>query len=272
MQAGRHGQGRAAASPVALFSPWRFGFFRLMFHRFAARHLRAVRLAAWGAPPGDDGAPLVVYASHPSWWDGVAFVLLSTALFPGRRMIIPMEAAALSRYGFMRRIGVFGVEQQAARGALSFLRTAEAVLATPGHMLWMNAPGRFCDVRERPVPIAPGLVRLAEVAPAARFLPLALEYPFWSEKSAELLAGFGPPLEGAALAAMNRETRAAALARALEATMDRLAADAIARDPSRFRPLLRGRDGMGGVYQFWRRLGALRRGERFDPRHDPGSR
>lgn len=260
-------------APVALFSPARFGFFRLVFRRFAAKHLRAVRLAHWSVPqpgPGGDDRPLVVYANHPSWWDGVAFMLLSTELFPGRRMIIPMEAAALGRYGFMRRIGVFGVEQHSPRGAIVFLRVAEAVLRVPGHMLWMNAPGRFCDVRERPVPIAPGLVRLAELAPGARFLPLALEYPFWSERAAEMLAGFGAPLEGAALAAMDRDARAAALVGALEATMDRLAADAIARDPARFRPVLRGREGMGGTYQLWRRLGALARGRRFDPRHDPG--
>ena len=256
--------------PVELFSPARFGFFRFVFGRFARRNLRAVRLAAWGAPqPGEAGTPLVVFANHPSWWDGVAFMILSTELLPGRRMFIPMEAEALSRYGFMRRLGVFGVETGSARGAIGFLRTAQAVLAEPDHMLWMNAPGRFCDVRERPVPIVPGLVRLAELAPAAHFLPLALEYPFWSEKSAEMLAAFGPPIAGATLAAMDRDRRTASLAAALEAVMDRLAADAIARDPARFRPVLQGKAGMGGFYQGWRHGGALLRGEKFDPRHDP---
>ena len=256
--------------PAELFSPARFGFFRFIFGRFAAKHLRAIRLANWGAPqPGDATAPLVIYANHPSWWDGVAFMILSTELLPGRRMFIPMEAAALTRYGFMRRIGVFGVEANSSRGAVGFLRTAQAVLGDAGHMLWMNAPGRFCDVRERPVPIAPGLVRLAELAPQARFLPLAIEYPFWTERSAEMLAAFGPPLTGASLAAMDRPTRAAALAGALEATMDRLAGDAIARDPARFQPVLQGQNGMGGIYQGWRRARALLRGEQFDPRHDP---
>jgi 1-acyl-sn-glycerol-3-phosphate acyltransferase len=263
-------RGRDTPGPAELFSPVHFRFFRFIFERFARKNLRAVRLAAWGAPqPGDAGAPLVVFANHPSWWDGVAFMVLSTELLPGRRMFIPMDAAALARYGFMPRIGVFGVEAGSARGAIGFLRTSQAVLADPGHMLWMNAPGRFCDVRERPVPIAPGLVRLAELAPKARFLPLALEYPFWSEKSAEMLAGFGPPIEGVTLAAMDREARAAHLARALEATMDRLAADAISRDAARFRPVLQGRAGMGGIYQGWRRIHAMLRGEKFDPRHDP---
>jgi 1-acyl-sn-glycerol-3-phosphate acyltransferase len=256
--------------PLALYSPARHRFFHVMFARFARAHLRAVRLAEWGLPQPAPGVPLVVFANHPSWWDGMAFMLLAARLVPERRMFVPMEAAALARYGFMRRIGVFGVDATSSRGGAGFLRTAQAILAAPEGMLWMNAPGRFADVRERPVPIVPGLVRLAELAPTARFLPLALEYPFWSERAPEMLAGFGPPIEGAALAALDREARAAALGRALEATMDRLAADSLARDPARFRTVLQGREGMGGLWQAWRRTGATLRGKRFDPRHDIG--
>jgi hypothetical protein len=135
-------------------------------------------------------------------------------------------------------------------------------------MLWMNAPGRFMDVRERPVTVAPSLSRMPEFAPGTRFLPLAIEYPFWSERAPEMLCGFGPPLEGADLAALDRESRTAALAGALEVTMDRLATDAIARDPTRFRDILRGREGMGGIYEGWRHMRAVLGGKRFDPAHD----
>ncbi|MCK8785459.1 lysophospholipid acyltransferase family protein [Roseomonas sp. NAR14] len=262
--------GRDPPSPVALRSPLWFGFFRLVFLRFFRRHMRALRLARWGWPEAPDGVPLVVFANHPSWWDGMAFMLLSTRLFPGRPMFIPMAATALGRYGFMRRLGVFGVEP-GARGAVRFLQVSAEVLAAPAHMLWLNAPGRFCDARERPVPIAPGLVRLAEVAPEAHFLPLAMEYPFWSERAAEMLAAFGPPITGAVLHGMDRQTRAAYLAGALEDAMDRLAEDAISRDAARFDTVLAGREGMGGIYQGWRRLRAWLGGERFDPRHDPGA-
>jgi 1-acyl-sn-glycerol-3-phosphate acyltransferase len=232
--------------------------------------MRALRLARWGRPEPPPEAPLVVFASHPSWWDGVAVMLLGRLLFREREVFVPMEAAALARCPFMRRIGVFGVETGSPRGAAAFLRTAAAVLACPRHMLWMNAPGRFCDVRERPVPIAPGLARLPELAPEAGFVPLALDYPFWTERKPEMLAAFGPPIPGAELAALGREDRAARLAAALEAVMDGLAEDAIARDPARFETLLQGREGMGGVYQVWSRLRAALRGERYDPRHDPG--
>ncbi|WP_245870170.1 lysophospholipid acyltransferase family protein [Teichococcus rhizosphaerae] len=259
----------AAADPLELHSARHLEFYDFMFSRFARRHMRALRVAEWGMPRIPDG-PLVVFANHPSWWDGVAFMLLSRRLFPGRRMFIPMEAAALARYGFMRRLGVFGVEQDSARGAVAFLRVAGRVLAPERRdMLWMNAPGRFADARERPVPVAPGLVRLPELAPHAAFIPLALEYPFWSERKAEMLAAFGTPLPGAALQAMPRDQRQAALAGALAGTMDRLAGDAIARRPEGFRVVEQGGEGMGGIYDLWRRGRALLRGRRFDARHDP---
>lgn len=260
---------RGAEDPIGRYDPRRMAFFHFVFARFFGRHMRACRVARWGLPAAHGGRPLVVFANHPGWWDGVAFMLLSRALFPGRPMFIPMEAAALDRYPFMRRLGVFGIETGSARGAIAFLRTARDVLAAPERMLWINAPGRFSDVRERPVPIAPGMTRLPEFAPEALFLPLALDYPFWTERKPEMLAAFGTPVEGALLAAEDRGSRAATLSQALAATMDRLAADAISRDPVRFETLLRGREGMGGVFPLWRRSVALLRGRRYDPRHDP---
>jgi 1-acyl-sn-glycerol-3-phosphate acyltransferase len=262
---------RAAAeapSPVALRSPRRIAFFDRVFTRFARRHLCAVRLARWGRPrlPAE-GGPVVVFANHPSWWDGMAVMLLWRRLLGERELYVPMDAEALNRYGFMRRIGVFGVEP-GARGAAGFMRVAGEVLSAPDRLLWINAPGRFSDARERPVPIAPGMSRLPELAPGATFLPLALEYTFWNERAPEMLAAFGEPVPAAAFLAEAREARPALMAASLAATMDRLAADSIARDPALFETLLEGRQGMGGVWQAWRRAGALLRGQSFDPRHD----
>lgn len=256
-----------APSPLALYSPRMVRFFDAAFaHRFA-RGMTALRLARWGAPQLPPDRPLVVLASHPGWWDGVLFMLLHRRLMPGRALFTPMDAAALAKYGFMRRIGVFGVEQGSPRGAVHFLRVAEQVLAEPRRMLWVNAPGRFADVRERPLPLAPGVLRLAEIAPRAAFLPLALEYPFWTEPRPEALAAFGPPILAETLLEQPRAARAETLRAALAATQDRLAADAISHDPARFETLLEGRAGMGGVYGAWQFARALLRGQRHDPRH-----
>lgn len=241
---------------VALRSERALRFFDWAFRRHFSASFCALRLARWGEPRAPAGRPLIILANHPGWWDGVVLMLLSRRLFPDRPSFVPMDAAALQRYGFMRRLGVFGVERDSPRGALRFLETAQEVLADPRHILWMNAPGRFADPRERPVPLAAGVARLPRIAPDAMILPLAIEYTHWTEKRGEALVGFGPPI-----AAVDEE----GIRTAMTETMDRLAQDAIARDHRRFRVLVEGGRGMGGIYGLWQRL-------RFAPEHDPGAR
>jgi 1-acyl-sn-glycerol-3-phosphate acyltransferase len=184
----------ADASPVALRSEKAMAFFNVAFGRTFAGSMRALRIPHWGLPDYAPGRPLVIFAPHPSWWDAILFMLLLRRYFISRPAFLPMDAEAIRKYPFMTKLGVFGVEQGSPRGAVHFLNTAKQVLAAPQHMLWMNAPGRFVDVRERPVPITPGLVRLAEIAPDALIAPLAFEYAFWTEKQAEAFAAFGPAM------------------------------------------------------------------------------
>ncbi len=238
------------------------GFFNIAFIRSFSGSFGGLRVPHWGVPDYPPGRPLVMLANHPGWWDGVMFMLLLRRFFIERPAFMPMDAAALRKYAFMKRLGVFGIEQDSARGAVRFLDTAKQVLADPLHMLWMNAPGRFADVRERPVPLAPGVVRLPEIAPDALFIPLAFEYTHWTEKRGEALAAFGPAMEGQALRALGREARAEAIRAALTATMDRLAGDTISRDPSRFLTAIEGGRGQGGLYGAWQYVKALTRGQR----------
>lgn len=236
-------------------------FFDWAFLRHFSGSFSALRLARWGEPQAAAGRPLIILANHPGWWDGVVLMLLSRRLFPERPSFVPMDAEALRKYGFMRRLGVFGVEQDSSRGAVRFLEAAREILADPRHILWMNAPGRFADPRERPVPLAPGVTRLPELAPEAVILPLAIEYTHWTEKRGEALVAFGPPID----VPPDRRAAEEPIRAAMTATMDRLAQDAISRDPRRFRVLAEGGRGMGGVYGLWQRL-------RFAPEHDPRAR
>jgi 1-acyl-sn-glycerol-3-phosphate acyltransferase len=259
------------ASPVALRSERMMRFFEVAFTRTFAGSFTALRVPHWGLPHVPEGRPAVILMNHPGWWDGVLVMLLMRRFFLERPGFTPMDAAALEKYRFMKRLGVFGIEQNSARGAVRFLETARRVLEDPRHMLWMNAPGRFADVRERPVPLAPGVTRLAEIAPDALIVPTAIEYTHWSEKRAEALVAFAPPLDARELAALEREPRTEAIRAAHAAVMDRLAADAISRDPARFLTAVAGRQGMGGLYGAVQYARALLRGERHDPRHDAGA-
>ncbi|MCJ2011988.1 lysophospholipid acyltransferase family protein [Methylobacterium sp. J-076] len=238
------------------------------FVRYLRKHLDGLRLPLWSAPPatGHPG-PVVIYCNHPAWWDAAVILALAGRLFPGRDHRAPFDAAMLAKYTIFARLGAFGVDLDSPRGGAQFLAAARAILARPGATLWITAQGRFQDVRVRPLGLRPGVARLPELSPDALFVPLALEYAFWDERGAEAFAAFGPPLAGSELAALPRAERLARLEGALADTLDRLGADVMSREPARFRPLLAGRKGVGGLYDLWRAAAARLRGRRFDPAH-----
>ena len=254
--------------PVARRSEGLTRFFTGVMHRQIARQFRALRIARPGLPalPGD--RPVMVVATHSSWWDPAVFIALQPILFPGRTGFGPIDAAMLDRYRFMARIGVFGVRQDDPRGAVDFLRAGRRVLDSPGRVLWITAQGRFADPRQRPLALRPGAAHLLARVPGLVAVPMALEYPFWSERRPEALALFGAPVEA------GPDEGAGALGARLEAALTRAADDlarlSIARDPAVFDQAIGGARGTGGVYGIWQGARARWRGDRFRPDHAPG--
>lgn len=252
---------RPNEDPVARRSPAAVAFFGRIMRRQVRDGFRALRLARPGLPPLPAGRPLLIYTNHPSWWDPAVLMVLHLALFPGREGYAPIAAEMLERYSFFRRLGLFGLPPGRA-GAAAFLQTAARIWTDPSRILWVTAQGRLADPRERPLGLRPGVAHLLARHKEAVALPLALEYPFWTERRPEALAAFGTPLaEG--------RRDAAALEGALTAACDRLAALSLARDPAAFATLLGGRRGVGGVWGVWERARAAWHGRPHVPDHRP---
>ncbi len=255
--------------PLQRRSPALFWIFSLYLRwYYFRRYFRAVRLSKAGLPHAVAGRPLIVYSNHPSWWDPALYILLAASLFPGRPGFGPMEAKALGRYGLLERMGVFGIELDTPRGSARFLQVSRRVLANPASVLWITAEGQFTDARQRPVRLRPGLAHMARRMPQAVILPLAIEYGFWNESRPEALVRFGAPIDCETASARSVTGWMAYLETALTECMDALAAESITRDPALFQPLVRGRAGIGGVYDGWRRLNAWAAGHGFDPSHE----
>jgi 1-acyl-sn-glycerol-3-phosphate acyltransferase len=259
---------RPAETATPRVSRWLVRWFTWYARRYLRRSFHAVRLAREAGAPDLPRRPTLVCLNHPAWWDPLVCVVLARHLFPERTHFAPMDAAALRRYRFFGKLGFFPLETGGLRGARSFLRTGLAVLSDPDAVLWLTPQGRFADVRERPVALKGGVGRLLSRAPSCTVLPLAVEYVFWNERLPEALVRCGPALR---LDPPRPRTPAAytdLLARRLEETLDALAADAARRDPAAFTTLLRGRVGVGGVYDLWRRLAAWARGRRWQGAHE----
>jgi 1-acyl-sn-glycerol-3-phosphate acyltransferase len=225
--------------------------------RYLTQHFHAVRLSKSQRPDpvALHGKPLIVYCNHPSWWDPLICLQLAALLFPDRAHYGPIDAAGLNKYRFFEKLGFFGVEPGGARGARRFLAVSQEILARPDTALWIAAEGRFSDPRERPVRLRSGIGHLASRVRDAVLLPLAIEYPFWEERSPEALARFGEeiPTGDADLGAADWTP---ILEEGLESALDALAAEALARDIPRFETLLAGGAGRGGIHDVWRRLKA----------------
>ena len=270
----RPGEGRSRATDSAkvsgaAISPLLLGWFTWYSRRYLRRHFHSLRISRSGMVPKADGLPLVIYSNHASWWDPLVCLVLKAHLFPERQAFTPIDAVALERYGLLRRVGFFPVEQRSARGAVQFLRTATAILKSPRNLLAITPQSRFADVRERPVHFEGGLGLLATRVDDVVFVPFAAEYVFWEERLPEILVRFGDAVVVKHKAAADKSP--AEWTKLFETKMQEnqnaLAAEVQRRDPEDFQIVLRGGAGQGGVYDWWRSVVARWRGKSFQREH-----
>ncbi|MGB8340960.1 MAG: lysophospholipid acyltransferase family protein [Chthoniobacterales bacterium] len=232
-------------------------FFGAYATNYLGRHFHAVRVLGTARAPNELGKPLVIFLNHAAWWDPLVCLFLARRFFPNRRAYGPIEATALERYRFFKRLGIFPVESGTTRGAAQFLRASRAILERPESALFLTPQGKFADVRT-PLALAPGIEHLAAHAPEALFVPLAIEYPFWEERQPEVLLAFGRARPGG---------DGDSLTQRLAATQLMLAGAAQCRLPNEWQVLHRGKGGVSVPYDLSRRIRARLRGEAFHLDH-----
>jgi 1-acyl-sn-glycerol-3-phosphate acyltransferase len=247
-------------------------FFAAYSRQYLSRHFHSIRISTGGLPQlpqGDLSRPLVIYLNHASWWDPLVCLRLSRSYFADRTSFAPIDAAALGRYRFFKSLGFYGVEQQSLRGARMFLRTSRAILRSERNMIWLTPQGRFSDARERPLRLQRGIGALAAEFPEAAFVPLAIEYAFWTEPRPEILLSFGKCMIPADEPARGAGAWTDLLSASLESAQDDLAARSRRRDPAEWLVLDRGTSGVNAIYDGWRWLRSKVTGVAHTTEHQP---
>lgn len=261
---------KAADEVIARHSARVSRVFDLYCQRLIAKRFTAFRILG-EVPleiPRERG--MIVFTNHSSWYDPLIFFVVSRAKFPFHTAFGPMDAEALKKYAFMQKIGIFGVEQDSVRGAARFLQVSRGLLARPGNGIWMTPQGEFADVRARPVRFQGGLARLARDSGAVA-IPMAIELVFWNEARPELLVHFGEPID-TAVSSHDVDEWNRILEQALIKAQDELAEAAMSRDPGRFATFIDGTTGVNYIYDGWRYVKALLRGESFSAAHGASRR
>jgi 1-acyl-sn-glycerol-3-phosphate acyltransferase len=150
------------------------------------------RIAVGGDEPGPSSLPTLLYANHPSWWDGYMAFFLSDERWR-REAYLMMEEPQLARYSFFRYCGVFGVDRHDPReGMRSIIYAADLLGRRPGRLLWIFPQGEITPNDRRPLGLFRGAAHIAKRAAPVRCVPVALRFEFVMEQRPEALIRFGP--------------------------------------------------------------------------------
>lgn len=136
--------------------------------------------------------PLIIYASHASWWDAALAIVLSERIARVESFGM-MEHRQLARYRFFRGIGMFSVIREDPRSALRSLQYAADLLLGTTRVLWMFPQGTLIHQDVRPLGCEPGVGVLASKLPAVWMCPVAMRYELLREQRPQAWIEIGEP-------------------------------------------------------------------------------
>ena len=245
-------------------SPFLLRGFQWYLPKYLRKHFNALRIAKGTVPQISAETSVVCFVNHPGWWDPLIAHVLNERYLDRRLAYTPIDEDALRKYPVFKRLGFFGIDLDSLDGAKKFLGVTRQLLKSRETAIWMTPSGKFVDVRER-IKFQPGLGHLAASTTNVTLLPIAWEYVFWEESTPEALIEFGQPIVASEQRPKNWWTTT--LEDRLAETQQRLAERAIARDANDWDTILDGSAGVGGWYDFLRRIRYVLTGKSFDRRH-----
>ena len=145
------------------------------------------------------------------------------------RRACEIDAESLTKYRVFQKLGYFGIQANARRGAIDFMDQANYVLQSDAGSLWITPEGRFTDVRDHQQPLMPGLAHLAAKIPNIHCIPLAIEYVFSQEQHPLLLCKLGSTLTETVAAGSSKLDWQSRLTERLRTTQTALADAVIAK-------------------------------------------
>ena len=172
------------------------GWFERVFAAYnrnlIARRFEGLRVAGLEHLRGrDSDVPLVLYANHSSWWDGLIVFQLGRVCKLDQYAM--MEERQLREYPFHRKLGAFGVVRESARDGARGIEYAGELLKKTNRALWIFPQGRTIANDARPLVLYTGAARIIERAGLAEAAPVAIRYEFLDDYRPEAFVRIGAP-------------------------------------------------------------------------------
>lgn len=166
-----------------LFGVYNRNLLKRRFSSFRVRNLQALQNA-------DKNIPLIIYANHSSWWDGlILFELLKSDDFD---IFVLMEEKQLKEYKFFRRLGAFSIVREIPREAVKSLHYAVGSLKEGKNKTLLIFPqGEIFPNDKRPLKFFNGLAFLTERLKNCSVIPCSIRLEFLENFKPEIFVSFG---------------------------------------------------------------------------------
>ena len=135
--------------------------------------------------------PLLIYANHTSWWDGLlAFEISRAARLDS---FIMMDELNLRRFFLFQRLGAFSISRDFRGMRESIKYSADLMLADSNRTLWIFPQAEIVPTDFRPIHFYNGAARIVEKVGKCFTVPLAFRLEFTGEFKPEIFVNIGKP-------------------------------------------------------------------------------
>lgn len=157
------------------------------------RRFHSLRISGLTEIVGRDvRVPLLLYANHSSWWDGLVAFEISRKC--SLESFIMMEERQLEKLFLFRKLGAFSVIKENPREALKSIDYAAQILKKDfRRSLWIFPQGEILPNDLRPVRFFNGISRIIKKTGRVQILPVAIRYEFLGNFKPEIFVKIEKP-------------------------------------------------------------------------------
>lgn len=169
-----------------IFSGYNTNLLKRRFHSFNIKGLK--NLSKKQTSP-----PLIIYANHSSWWDGLAAFQISHKL--KLDSFVLMEEKQLKRFFLFRKLGAFSIVRENPRLAMQSINYAVDLLKNSDRTLWIFPQGGILPNDLRPLHFYRGLSKIIKKLGKCSTVSLTFRYEFLNEFKPEIFVNIKSPEE-----------------------------------------------------------------------------
>jgi 1-acyl-sn-glycerol-3-phosphate acyltransferase len=140
----------------------------------------------------DKNFPLLIYANHSSWWDGlVAFQISRETKLDS---FVMMEEKQLRRLFLFRKLGAFSIVREKPREAIKSVQYAAEILRKkPNRAVWLFPQGEILPNDVRPLGFYGGLIKIMEKLENCYAVPIAMRFEFLGDFKPDIFVQIAEP-------------------------------------------------------------------------------